>query len=158
AFMVEDAPKRAGMSEREKRRARRCVLQQRRVKCECAVFRRPLSQEFEHPPEFALEFGRDRDAGAGKYSRDPVERPGAFTRIIDAAERFQSEGALLAQIEEVSAEPKHSRADRALLIENEDLRIFVAQPLRGERGEQHRLAGAGRTNHERMADIADMSA
>jgi hypothetical protein len=47
-------------------------------------------------------------------------------------------------------------ADRAAEIEGEDLRARIAAELQRHERQQHGLAGAGRPDDQRMADIADM--
>ena len=48
------------------------------------------------------------------------------------------------------------RARRAALVEQDDLGADEAAELQGEHRQQHRLAGAGRTDDQRVADVADV--
>ena len=45
---------------------------------------------------------------------------------------------------------------RAAKIEREDLGVRIAAKLERHQRQQHRFAGAGRSDHQRMADIADV--
>src|SRR3546814_10911465 len=46
--------------------------------------------------------------------------------------------------------------DRAAEIEGEHLAGLIAAELHGDQREQHRFAGAGRSDDQGMADVADM--
>ena len=56
----------------------------------------------------------------------------------------------------VTAHGKRRGADRAAEIEGEDLRVGIAAKLQGHQGEKDGLARTGRTDDQRMADIADV--
>ena len=47
-------------------------------------------------------------------------------------------------------------ADRAAEIEGKNLSVRIAAELQRHQRQQHGLAGAGRSDHQRMADIADV--
>ena len=56
----------------------------------------------------------------------------------------------------VAAHGNRGGADRAAEVEGEHLRARIAAELQRHQREQHRLARAGRADHQRMPDIADM--
>ena len=61
-----------------------------------------------------------------------------------------------AEVMPVTAHGKRRGADRAAEIEGEDLRVGIAAELHGHQREKDGLARAGRTDDQRMADIADV--
>ena len=65
-------------------------------------------------------------------------------------------GERAAEIVPVAAHRERRGADRAAEIEGEDLRAGVAAELQRHQRQQHALAGAGRADDQRVADIADM--
>ena len=109
-----------------------------------------------------LDLGRDDNAFACQHRDDPVRRPGALRRVVNAGERLERDRCLRSlrqvatQIVPVAAHGEHGRTDGAAEIEREDLGAGVAAELERHQRQQHRLAGAGRTDDERMADIADV--
>ena len=109
-----------------------------------------------------LQFGGDGDGLAGEQRRDPFRRPGALAGIVDARQRLQGDGCAgvvgqrAAEIVPVAAHGERGRADRAAEIEGEDLGAGIAAELQRHQREQHALAGAGRADDQRVADIADM--
>ncbi len=56
----------------------------------------------------------------------------------------------------LTAEPENRCARRVPFVEHEDARIGVAAKLQQQGREQHRFADASRTDHQRVADVADM--
>ena len=111
-----------------------------------------------------LQLRGDGDGLAGEQRRDPFGRPGALAGIIDARQRLQGDGRArvvgqrAAEIVPVAAHGERGRADRAAEIEGEDLRAGIAAELQRHQRQQHALAGAGRADDQRVADIADMEA
>ena len=109
-----------------------------------------------------LCFRRDDDRLAAEDGGDPFRRPGALRGIIDCGQRLQRDGLgrivrqRAAEIMPVAAHGERGRADRAAEVEGEDLASRIAAELQRHQRQQHGLAGAGRTDHQRMADIADM--
>ena len=65
-------------------------------------------------------------------------------------------GQRAAEIVPVAAHGERGRPDRAAEIEGEDLGARIAAELQRHQRQQHGLAGAGRTDHQRVADVADM--
>ena len=106
--------------------------------------------------------GRDGDAFARQDGADPVGRPGALRRIVDAGEWLERDtvraslGQAAAEIVPVAAHGERCRPDRAAEVEGENLAAPVAPELQRHERQQHRFAGAGRTDDKRMADIADV--
>ena len=84
--------------------------------------------------------------------------------IVDARQRLQRHRMLgagrqaAAEIVPVAAHGERRGADRAAEVEGEDLVVAVAAELHRHQRQQHRLAGAGRADDQRVADIADMQA
>jgi hypothetical protein len=56
----------------------------------------------------------------------------------------------------IAAHRQRGGTDRAAKIEGEDLCAGIALELQRHQREQDALAGAGRTDDQRVADIADM--
>src|SRR3546814_9517701 len=61
-----------------------------------------------------------------------------------------------AKILPVAAHRQRRHPDRAAEIEGEHLAGLIAAELHGDQREQHRFAGAGRSDDQGMADVADM--
>ena len=68
-----------------------------------AIFALAFGQELQHPPKLATQVRRDRDIAAFDEARDPVERPNALVCVINPFKRLETEGALLSEIEEITA-------------------------------------------------------
>src|SRR3546814_2776634 len=101
----------------------------------------------------------------GEQRRDPFGRPGAFVAAIDMAQRLERDSARLAIMVATKAERmvcathrQHRGARRKSLVKYIDLRTIVASELKCEQREQHRFAGAGRSDDQHMADVADVRA
>ena len=81
---------------------------------------------------------------------------------MNAGERLERDGRertlgqFAAEVVPVAATSERRGPDRATEVEGEDLRLLIAAKLQGHQRQQHRLAGAGRTDDQRMADIADV--
>ena len=126
-----------------------------------------------------LHLGRHRDALAGEDVDDPVGGPRALRRVMDAGERLQrrpcsssdaapamrgnglfivvgSARGVAAEIVPVAAHRERGRADAAAEVEGKDLRTRIAPELECHQRQQHGLAGAGRADDQRVADVADM--
>ena len=69
---------------------------------------------------------------------------------------FAIAGQGTAKIVAVAAHRERRGTNRAAEIEGENLGASVPAELQRHQRQQHRFAGAGRTNHERVTDIADM--
>ncbi len=104
----------------------------------------------------------DRDAFAGQDRRQPFGRPGALGRIVDPCQRLELHavaglvGEHPAQVLPVATHADRGGADAAAKVEGEHLRPLIAPELHRHQREQHRLAGAGRPDDQRVADIADV--
>src|SRR3546814_17941952 len=61
-----------------------------------------------------------------------------------------------AEILPVAATGNRCRPNRAPKVEGEDLIVGIAAELHCHQRQQHRLAGAGRPDDQRMADLAAM--
>ncbi len=109
-----------------------------------------------------LHLGRDGHALAHQDRDQPVGGPGALGDIVDARERLKRHavvsafGEAAAKIVPVATHGERGGADRSAKVEGEDLGLLVAPELQRHQRQQHRFARAGRTNDQRMADIADM--
>ncbi|KTT91522.1 hypothetical protein NS44R_14800, partial [Mammaliicoccus sciuri] len=105
---------------------------------------------------------RDGDTLADQDGDDPVGRPGAFGRVVNAREWLQRNrgldaiGEIAAEIVPVAAHAERGGADRAPEVESEDLAAVIATKLQRHDGEQHGLPGSGRADDEGMPDVADM--
>ena len=102
------------------------------------------------------------DALARQDVDDPVGGPGAFGNVVDARQRLQRHGGrravgqVAAEIVPVATHGECGGADRAAEVESKNLIVRIAPELQRHQREQHGFAGAGRTDHQGMADIADM--
>ena len=109
-----------------------------------------------------LGLGRDGHAFACQDRRDPFGGPAAFGGIVDRGERLQRDRLdrivreRAAEIMPVAAHGERGRADRAAEIEGKDLGSRVAPELQRHQRQQHALAGAGRSDHEGVPDVADV--
>ena len=109
-----------------------------------------------------LQFGGDGYRLAGENGGKPFRGPGAFAWIVDARQRLQADGLgrvcgeRAAQIMPIAIHGECGRADRPPEIEREDLGAGVAAKLQRHQGQQHALAGAGRSDDQGVSDIADM--
>ena len=107
-----------------------------------------------------LHLRGDRNALAHEDRDNPVGRPGAFRRIVDASKRLERNGSFralaktAAEIMPITAHGECRGADRTAEIESEDLTALVAAELKRHEREQHRLAGAGRTDDEGVSHVA----
>src|SRR3546814_20024654 len=77
-------------------------------------------------------------------------------RISDWSSDVCSSDLRAAEILPVAATGNRCRPNRAPKVEGEDLIVGIAAELHCHQPQQHRLAGAGRPDDQRMADIADM--
>src|SRR5258708_37663891 len=65
-------------------------------------------------------------------------------------------GEVAAEVVPVASHGECCGADRAAEVESKNLIVRIAPELQRHQRQQHGLAGAGRANHEGVADIADM--
>src|SRR5262249_57217604 len=101
-------------------------------------------------------------AVAGEDRVYTFRRRSAFGGIVDCRERLQRnrfEGVLGERAAEVVPVATHGECgypDRAAEIEGKDLRLRIASKLQRHERQQHALAGAGRSDHERVPAMADI--
>ena len=138
-------------------------LQQHRQAGERALRDRRRGERGQRRPEMLLHLRRDGDASRAPGWRRSIRPPRRARRRRRCAASGCSEtearrvvGQGAAEIVPVAAHGERGGADRAAEIEGEDLSARIAAELQRHQRQQHRLAGAGRTDHQRMADIADM--
>ncbi len=103
----------------------------------------------------------DGDAFSRDQAGQPVLRPGAFADIVDVAQRLKLDGGFVirkraGEILPVATTGDGRTADRAAEVEGEDLRARIATKLQRHQRQQHGFARPGRTDDQRVPDIADM--
>ena len=137
-------------------------LEQHRQAGDCAFSNRGGRQRGQRRPDIFLGLGRYGHTLAAKDGGDPVGRPGALVGIVNAGERLERDGRLIAvrqsaaQVMPIAAHGKRCGPDRAAEVERKDLSIGITAELQSHEGEQHGLARAGRADDEGVADIADV--
>ncbi len=140
----------------------RLGLQQHGEAGQGALMDRRRGEAGQRGPEMVLHRRVDCDALAGEEAGDPLRRPGAFLRRLDARQRLQRHrlghvgGQRAAKVMPVAAHGDRRGADRAAEVEGEDLRARVAAELQRHQRQQHRLARAGRADDQHVPDIAHM--
>ena len=99
-----------------------------------------------------------RASSAATHSAAQARSPASSIRAsgCSATGSAASSDERAAEIVPVAAHGERRGADRAAEVEGEDLRAGIAAELQRHQRQQHALAGAGRADHQRMADIADM--
>src|SRR5882762_8405885 len=109
-----------------------------------------------------LHVRRAGDALASQDVDDPVGGPGAFGNVVYARQRLQRHGSrravgqIAAEVMPVATHGEGCGADRAAEVESKNLIVRIAPELQRNQRQQYRLARAGWTYHQGMADIADM--
>ena len=109
-----------------------------------------------------LGFRRHVDLFAGENGCDPLRGPPALGRIVDHGKRLQRDrfggavGQRTAEIVPISLHGKRRGPDRPAEIEGKDLGGRIPPELQRHQRKQHGLAGTGRTDHQRVPDVADM--
>jgi hypothetical protein len=109
-----------------------------------------------------LQLRGDGDRLPGEQGREPLRRPGALAGVVDVRQRLKGDGLIHivrqrpAQVVPIAAHRERRGADRAPEIEGENLRARVAPELQRHQRQQHALAGASRSDDQRVTDIADM--
>jgi hypothetical protein len=91
-----------------------------------------------------------------QHAAEPVERPQAAAVIVNRAEWLEGQPTLDAQLVPGAANGERRGPRGAAFVEQDDLRVLVAAELERQHRQQHRFAGAGRADHDRVADVADM--
>ena len=98
----------------------------------------------------------------GFWSRDPVGCPGTLVGLVNAREWLEGHrrrGAVrqaAAEVVPIASHGERGCADRAAKVEGEDLASRIAPELKRDKREQDGLARAGRSDNQRVTDIADM--
>ena len=109
-----------------------------------------------------LGFRSDLDPLTAQDRTDPISRPAAFRDIIDSGEGLERNefralaGERATEVMPVTAHGDRGGSDRSAEIEGEDLRAGIAAELQRHQRQQYGLAGACRSDHQRVTDIADM--
>src|SRR6266850_2956041 len=109
-----------------------------------------------------LHLWRGGHALARQDVDDPIRGPGALGNIRDARQRLKRHGSrravgqISAEIMPVAAHRKRRGADRAAEVESKNLIVRIAPELQRHQRQQYRLASAGWTDDEGVADIADV--
>ncbi len=140
----------------------RLGLQQHRQPSQRAFGDRCGSERRQCRPEMVLRLRHDDDRLTSENVCDPFCRPTAFRGIVNQGQRLKRDrfGGIVRQraadIMPVASHGERGHADRAAEVEGEDLGVRITAELQRHQREQHRFASAGRTHHQRMADIADM--
>jgi hypothetical protein len=94
--------------------------------------------------------------------RDPVRRPGALARVVDAGKRLQGDGLgnvlgeRAAEVVPVASHGERRCADRTAEVEGEDLRPRIAAELQRHESQKNAFARASRADDQRVADVADV--
>ena len=107
---------------------------------------------------------RDADLLARENGGDPFRGPAALGRIVDQRQGLQCHGLgriagqSAAEIVPVPAHRERGGTDRTAEVEGKNLGTGVSAELQRHQCQQHRLAGAGRSDHERVTNIADVEA
>jgi hypothetical protein len=156
AVRVEQPAVRAAEHVRRERLAQRVRLQQHREPRERALLGRRAGEAAERRPHRRLLVGTDVHALLQQPALDPSGGPGAPVLAVDARERLERDRIVRAEVVVLAAQAQDRGAQRAAHVEREHARARVTPELHRQRREQHRLAHAGRPDHERMADVADV--
>lgn len=138
------------------RLAQHIALQQHGKPGHRALLHRRTGQAPQRRPDGGLLIGADRHAFMQQAAFDPFGRPGAVAFTVDTGKRLESDFAIRAQVVVLAAQPEDRGAHRAAHVEREDARAAIAAKLHRQRGEQDRLAHAGRAGDQRVAHVADV--
>src|SRR2546421_9717942 len=109
-----------------------------------------------------LRFRRDFDPLTAEDRGDPLCCPATLRWIINRRKRLKlNEFRGFAREYATDVVPIATHRDGcgaygAAEVECEDLRVRIASELERHQRQQHRFAGAGRSGHQGMSDIADM--
>ena len=88
--------------------------------------------------------------------QDELRRPDALDRIIDVAQRLErGRGLLVPRLVDDALEREGERPCAPVLVDNDHLRVRVAQKLDRQRAEERALPRAGRADDEGVADVLD---
>ena len=161
-FGIEQPPERSADAIGGECLLERLRLEEHRKAGERALGNRRCAKRGQGRPEMFLGRGIDGHTLGSKDRMEPFGSPVPLGRLIDPRERLQHDGASPvageagAQVLPVTAAGQRCCPDRAAEIESEDLRAIIAPELQGHQREQHGFAGPGRTDDQRMANIADM--
>ena len=114
--------------------------------------------EFEGSVDPRPEGRRHGHALQGDHRLQPLRGPGSLGRLVERGEGLESQGvgAASGQVVVLSARGRRQHPHRVAHVEYEHLRVRVAAELRGEEAQEHRFAGAGGAEDERVADVRVM--
>ena len=109
-----------------------------------------------------LGFRRDFDPLAAEDRSDPLCCPTTLRRIVNCRKRLKFDEFCgfsrqhAADVMPIATHGNGGGTYGAAKIEREDLGLRIASELERHQRQQHRFAGAGRSGHQGMSDIADM--
>ena len=136
-------------------RLHRLVLDRRRQEGERSLLARTRRQIAQAAPDLVLDRRRDLHAFGGDHVLHPLLGPGSIFGRIERGQGLEGEVALVAAEDEELAAGQQGRGPRAgALVEIEDLRFGIAQPLHGDGVQEHRFARAGRSDDHGVAHVA----
>ena len=142
------------------RDAQRVRLQQQGEAGQRALLDRRRRQAAERRPHGVLDLRGHDDLFMGEQGSNPLRCPAPLGRVVDPAQRLKRErlAAIGAESQRMmrAAHRQNGGARRESLVEDIDLAVRVTAELERDQREQHRLARAGRADHQHVTDIADM--
>ncbi|KWT79668.1 hypothetical protein APY03_5068 [Variovorax sp. WDL1] len=138
------------------RLSQRVRLQQHGKSRHRALLHRRTGETSQRRPDSRLLVGADRHAFVQQAAFDPFGGPGAVALTVDAREWLEGDFAIRAQVVVFAAQAEDGGPHGAAHVEGEDARAAIAAKLHRQRGEQDRLAHAGRPRDQRMAHVADV--
>ena len=141
---------------RRERLAQHVGLQQHRQAGERALLHRRTRKTDERRPDGRLLIRADCNAFVTQATFDPFGRPGAIALPVDSCERLKRNRTVSTQVVVLAAQAENGGAHRAPHVEGKDVRAGITAELHRQRGEQNRLAHAGRAGHQRVAHVADV--
>src|SRR5579871_2227916 len=109
-----------------------------------------------------LQFGGYRQAFSGQDGCDPVRRPGALAKFVDARQGLKRDGGFdgigerAPQVVPLTAHCESGCTNRAAEVEDKDQRVGVAAELQSDYGKEDAFARASGANYEGVTDIADV--
>ena len=99
---------------------------------------------------------RDRDALQRNERLQPLLRPQPLGRHIDLRKRRERRPGIGADLVVRATARGAEHVERVAFVEREDVRAGIAELLREQECKQRRFAAAGRSDDQRMADVADV--
>ena len=99
---------------------------------------------------------RDCDALQRNERLQPLLRPQPFGRHVDLRKRRERRSGIGADLVVRSAARRAEHVERVAFVEREDVRARITELLREQKRKQRRFAAAGRSDDQRVADVADV--